>query len=333
VLVVAAVAASHQLTPVLLVGAALVLWLVATRDVGALPVVCFVLFIAWFTWGASEFWLGHWNALAGDVGNVGGSVQQGVGDRAAGSDFYRSLVLAVRIGLSSLVWIVALLEVALSVKGRRPRWTLAAFVLLPFGAIFGQAYGGEMPLRIFFFGLPFAACLLAALAGRLSPSASRWRWRWPTVGRAVAGVGLVALVATFMVARYGNEKFEQIYPEDMAAVRELQRVAPRGAEVVMANYFAPANTVEIDQFDYHDEPALGRPDVVDPATVLSGKGYGPTYVLITRAQVAYAAIAAGSPAGWNDVLDRRLLASGRVVKLFDEGDARIYRVLPPNGER
>ena len=85
--------------------------------------------------------------------------------------------------------------------------------------MFGLAsYGGEIALRIYLFMLP-AACVLAACLFFPDPASERIAWRsLATVGAPIVLAGCaVVLPVAFLLARYGNEAFEQVPPGELAA--------------------------------------------------------------------------------------------------------------------
>jgi hypothetical protein len=106
VLLVCALAPTHQSTPFAL--AALLVILAACGRLWSpwLAVLAVLVPLTWLVLGASDFWVGHFDTLFGGVGDVSGTVQQNVGDRLVG-DAGRDTVLAVRFGLAGLLLAVA----------------------------------------------------------------------------------------------------------------------------------------------------------------------------------------------------------------------------------
>jgi hypothetical protein len=180
-----------------------------------------------------------------------------------------------------------------------------------------QSYGGEMPLRVFFFSLPFVAMLIAAGIDHVA---------WSPVKLCATGIVALIAVGGFVFARYGNERFEQVYPDDMAALRFVFSSVPAGSKVFAANAASPLHMGDFRSLDIAVDPLLARPDLADPIAGLRNGGVHTAYILVTRAQVALAEIRSGSPPGWDRILHRALLSSRQATVVFQRGDSVVYRV-------
>jgi hypothetical protein len=310
-------ATSHQLTPFFLLAALVGLATVGRRDLGLMPVFVFLVIVLWISFGAVSFWSGHWNTLTHDVGNVGGTVNSGVGARIAGSDTGRTVVLLVRMGLSCGVW--ALAGLAFVFAARRLSTgaaTAAALTAAPLVGIALQSYGGEMLLRVFLFSLPFACMLLAMVVDAA---------QWSTKALAVVVPASVLIVVALMTARYGNERFEEVFPEDMAATRFVYGHVETKSVVVTANNVSTLRMGDFRRFTIKVLPALEHPDRENPIDALRQEGITKGYIVVTRSGVGAAEIRSRSPVGWNDLLRSKLLASGVTQQLFHDGQSAVYR--------
>jgi hypothetical protein len=313
--IVAAIASSHQLSPFVVLGSLVVLWLADRRDVRLLPVLALLLTFAWISWGAYDYWIGHFDRLTRDVGQVSGVVAAGTSSRLSGSSAARQLVLATRLGLSCGAWLAAMGAWWFLRKRNPAAATIGALAVMPFGAVALQSYGGELGLRIFLFGLPFIALLLAEGAALV-----RERWRPPPV---VAIVALVALVVPFVIARYGNEQFEQTYREDMAAVEALYAMAPRGSVVLSANTANAFRRGPYRDYRFYRQPLLVDPDRLDVRQALAAARQPRGYVLLTRAGANQAVLVQGARTDWDRALAAKLRDFGAVER-FRSGRAAVY---------
>jgi hypothetical protein len=312
--IVAAVAASHQLSPFITIGALAVLWLFDRRDLRLLPVLALVLTVAWISWGAYDYWIGHFDRLTKDVGQVSGVVTAGTANRLDGGSAARLVVLGTRLLLSIGAWAGAIAALV-ALRRRLPAAAaVGALVVMPFGTVALQSYGGELGLRIFLFGLPFVALLLAEGVRALAP---RWQRR-----PALAVVALVALVVPFVIARYGNEQFEQTYREDMAAVHALYEVATPGDVVLSANTANAFRRGPYKSYRFYRQPLLVDP-AVDLEAALAAAKRPRGFVLLTRAGANQAALTRGVDADWDRSLGVKLEAFGAVER-FRDGRAAVY---------
>ncbi|WP_462188180.1 MULTISPECIES: hypothetical protein [unclassified Frankia] len=155
-----AIVASHQLSPPLLILLLVSLMLTRRLRSRALVVLLPVLFVGYFTFGAVDFWSGHLSVVTGDVGGVGGTVNQTLANRVQGSQTH------LRIALLRIV-VVGVLFVGAAIGSlRRRQWriglTAQAAACAPFGLLALQSYGGEALLRAYLFALPFLCALSAA---------------------------------------------------------------------------------------------------------------------------------------------------------------------------
>ena len=98
-----------------------------------------------------------------------------------------------------------------------------------------QSYGGELGLRIYLFTLPFAAFYCARLFYPTQSSGSPW-------SAAAVSVVLIALIAAFLVAKYGNERQDYYTPQEVAAARYLYSIAPLGSRLLSANGSRPCGS-------------------------------------------------------------------------------------------
>ena len=336
VLLQAALAATHQLSPIVLVLASAALVLVGRCRLLVFPVIAGVLALGWISIGAEPYWVGHLGTIFGGVGNVGEVVDRSVVQRVAGSDVHRALVV-LRLGFTAAVWGLALLSALVLWARRPPPLTLIALTAAPF-ALVVQNYGSEGVLRMYLFSAPFACLLIAQLIVTLVQPPGRTqvgrsaRVRLRTSRGLVGGVAL-ALVPLFLVTRYGNESFEQVRPTELHAIQVLYSIAPQGSWLV-----SPTSQVPW-RYDFATVYHYVRPDDAqgfmraDPAAVrrLVGGPHGrtPTYLLVTRGQLIYASQAYGLPDNWFGGVRRLLTPANGYRLVYRNQDAFIYRYQAP----
>jgi hypothetical protein len=212
-----------------------------------------------------------------------------------------------------------------------------------------QSYGGEIGLRVYMFALP-AACILGAYAFfpnlpahtgtareeetvpvrrrqvRLRPETTR------RLSVVLAACTALSLSVAFLVARYGNEKFERVtsgeaaamryvYDHDEPSARLLYLVPVLGDEVTPT---VPWRERDIDQVDYFQ--ALVTPDSSDLAGVLTALRAQPpnSFVIMSRSQAAYLELNHGFSGDWGARFRASLDSSQYLKRVYSNRDAALY---------
>ncbi len=314
-----ALAMAHQLTPVVLIVDVAALVLVRRFSAPLLPVAFAAVLIAWVSYGATDFWVGHLGDLLGG-GSVSASVQANVTGRVQGSTEHL-VVVGVRLLFAVVLWSAAAAGAwrALRHSTGLPLWP-AVLAAAPFPLVALQPYGGEAQLRLYLFTVPFMLCLGARL---LVPGYDFGR-------RAVAALAVVGVVTVpvFYVARYGNEQFEQVRPGEVQAVSQMYRLAPAGATLVALNANLPWRYERFTDYTYVTAEAEDLPVTLDALLSLMRPSAPGSYLLVTRGQLAYATASRGLPPDRGDRLAQQLRASPRFDLVFSNEDAALYRFVP-----
>lgn len=317
-LIVVALAMTHQLTPIMLTLATGALVLSGRCRLTMLPVVAGLATIVWISIGTTDYWVGHLHIIFGGLGDVRSVVSGSVGDRVEGSPGHL-LVIRVRIVLTAGVWfLMGVSAVRLTLK-RRPPLTLFALATAPFVTLV-QTYGGEGVLRVFLFSAPFAALLIAEMV----VAALRVRFL-PELMLVV----LLLLVPTFVLTRYGNETFEQVRASEIAALRTLYSIAPEGSVFISPTSQVPWRFQDAVQHRYRrpDQPDAfvdADPAVVRDPVSSTPRGDGQTYLVVTRSQRLYGREALGYPRGWFKRLRRQLTPENGYFLVVQNPDVSIY---------
>lgn len=317
-MIVIALAMTHQLTPIMLTLGTGALVLSGRCRLTMLPVVAGLATIVWISIGTTDYWVGHLHIIFGGLGDVRSVVSGSVGDRVEGSPGHL-LVVRARIILTAGVWfLMGVAAVRLTLK-RRPPLTLFALATAPFVTLV-QSYGGEGVLRVFLFSAPFAALLIAEMA----VAALRVRWL-PELEVIV----LLLLLPTFVLTRYGNETFEQVRANEIAALRTLYSVAPEGSVFFSPTSQVPWRFQDPVQHRYRrpDQPDAfvdGDPAVVREPVSSTPRGDGQTYLVVTRSQRLYGREALGYPRGWFKRLRRQLTPENGYFLIVQNPDVWIY---------
>jgi hypothetical protein len=323
VLLTAAVAVSHQLTPIGLVLVSSALIVAGRLRLLAFPVIAGVLTLGWISVGTTPYWIGHLQVIFGGLGHVGAVVDNSVGQRVLGSPVHLALV-KLRLLYTAAVWsLMALSALVLWVRGRLPL-TLLALGGAPLVTLV-QNYGNEGVLRVFLFSSPFASLIVAQLLVT---------WMPRRVVQVVVAAVAIALVPLFLVTRYGNESFEQVRGDEVHAVRVLYRLAPLGSTLISPTTQVPWRFEFAADYDYVrpvDEEGFrsgNRRAVRFPLGVGVQNPVG-TYLLITTGQALYASESLGSSPTWFQDLRPKLNPSNGYHLLYQNRDALVYRYRAP----
>ncbi|MDA0636731.1 hypothetical protein OUY22_25260 [Nonomuraea sp. MCN248] len=345
--------ASHQITPFMMLGVVTAFLLFKrTSLTWALPFSLGLVVLTWISYMAVGFWVGQIGTIFGGLGRVFDNLQTNTGARIEGSDPLHALVLQARLGI--LVVILTLAAVGLYRRLHRGVFDRAALILLcvPALALAMQSYGGEMGLRIYMFALP-GACLLAAYAFfpnmpadsadvreetvplrkrnvRFNPDLTR------KVSLVLAACIAVGLAGAFLVARYGNEKFERVtsgevaamhyvYEHDKPSARVVYLVPKLGPEVTPT---LPWGERDIELVNFAGQ-ALVYKDPSNISGVIERLRPGPesprnTYVVVSRGQVSYLQLNEGFPEGWGERFRAALDAAPELKRVYANEDAALY---------
>ncbi|MEV7964543.1 hypothetical protein AB0O34_00965 [Sphaerisporangium sp. NPDC088356] len=347
-----ATTATHQITPFMMLGAltGLILLRRSTLSLG-LPVFLGLIVIAWINYQATPFWSGRINELFGGIGKIFANLQENTGDRLVGTDPQHAIVLQVRLAICGVILLFAAIGLLRRLRRGVGDRTAAVLLCVPVLALGLQSYGGEIGLRVYMFALP-AACILGAYAffpnlpahtsdareGETVPVRRRprpLRFDPGTTRRisvVLAAVTALVLSVAFLVARYGNEKFERVttgeasamhyvYAHDKPSARLFYLVPILGEEVTPT---IPWRERDIDRVEYYQ--ALVNANPADLSGVLTALRAKPpnSFLMASRGQAAYLELNHGFPAGWGERFRTALDTSPSLKRVYSNTDAAIY---------
>jgi hypothetical protein len=246
-------------------------------------------------------------------------VSSGVGSRIRGSSVHQTVV-NLRIAAAAFIWLLAGVGFLISVRRRRQGLIIALIAGAPFLMLAVQAYGGEGILRIYLFSLPGTA-LLAAEAAIALASTRR------AMTALVTGIAMLVLPAS-LVARYGNESYEHVTPDEARAVAAVYELAPVGSTLVSLSPNLTWRYGGLTQYTYApsalDEFALRRVDLIISMMADNPKG---AYLVVTKGQLVYGEQVYGLPVGWGATMQRDIAASRKFAIVYQNSDATIYKLI------
>jgi hypothetical protein len=324
----AAAVPSHQLTPFVILAGVTALVVFGRCSARGLPWLMAVMLVAWITFLSAGYLAGHLSELSGNVGQVGTIAAANVGNRLRGSAGHQ-LVVQIRLAVTALVWGLAVLGWLRRRRHGQDDLTVALLAVAPFPFLVLQPYGGELLLRVYFFALPFVAFLAAGLFLPVKGAAASWR------AAGAIGLAVVVLLGGFLFARYGNERIEHFTTEELAAVRHLYEVAPRGSLLLAATPDLPWKFQDYVSYEYRTVGSLksnrgsGNGDLVKPVLGIMRQHQRPgAYFIITRSNRADAEARGTLPPESLDRLEQALRRSPTVQLIYANQDAKIYALRP-----
>jgi hypothetical protein len=312
--VVAAMVVTHQLTPIGFTIQLAVLSVLGATRYRALWLVAFLLLVAWFSYGATDFWRGHLAGLMTNVGKVDAAVDRGLTSRVSAGDPTYLQMQQLRTFWSGMYLALGAIGGLVLLRRRSPLALAAgAAGIAPFALIALQSYGGEIFLRCFLYAMPFLAILTAAA---LSPML-----RLPAVPRGVLIATVVAVATLGLVSARGvNVAFERVHPDTVAAAEFVTETAPRGSTVALVESFTPLGYADIEAIKARQ---LGRDcelRLVECAGELK-----PDYVFLSSEQEKFGQLRMRLPDGWLMKDGSRALQSAGYQIVFQRPDAIVLR--------
>jgi GT2 family glycosyltransferase len=321
---VAAVACSHQLTPFMLVSAAVALVVFRRSSERLLPLVVAALTLGWIAFAAKGFLNQNLHGIVSAIGHPGANTNSSFINLSQASSG-QVLVAKVDRLLSAGLWVFAAVGVLRRRRLIRADLPLILLALSPIPLVLMSNYGGEMIFRVYLFALPFVA-FFAAAAFFPSRKAS-WSWRW-TVG--LIGISAV-LLAAFSVSYYGNEQVNYFSPQEVQAGQWLTAHAPQGSFVVGPTGDLPWPYKNVQS--YHEywfaldvassrQAMLAHP-VLTLSNDLTDPRYTASFLVFTRAQAAMINSQGLLPRGSAARIERAVVASRHFRVVFQNADATI----------
>ncbi|GAB4082249.1 serine/threonine protein kinase [Modestobacter muralis] len=306
-LLAAAIVVSHQLTPITLALACLAFVLTGRTCARRLWLAVGLLFAVHFSYGATDYWIGHLGNVLGDLGRPGANFDTAVSARVAGDPLYLRMQ-NVRMGWS-LVYLLAGVVGWWSIRRRREAPVVAALVAVAGSLVLFGSYGGEVVLRVFVFAAPLLAPLTALALRRLT----RLRTR---AGTAVLAAVLLLLGVGITATRGVNVAFERVTSSDVAAADALAGRLTDGDAIGMLTPTGAVFGIGVGRWSAVD---LADPECGSSA-LRCAEQEQPRFVLLGRSQEAQVRLQGGEPTGWTQLADD-LVRSGTYQVLYTGPDA------------
>jgi GT2 family glycosyltransferase len=326
-----AIASSHQLTPLMLVGALAILAVCRQLRPRTLPVVMTVITVGWIAYAGRSWLLANRSQLLAGLGNPWANTSAHLVG-VAPVPFDQILVDWGARAASAAMGILAVAGFwrywRRHDKPARRSWLrVALLALAAVPVVAANSYGGEIIFRSYLFALPFLA-IAAAAAFFPDPAAGR-----SAVTGAALLVTLLAQLIGFSLGNYGDEAMNYFTPREVAASQWLYRTAPAGSQLVGATANFPWAFVHYSRYSYtflDNPPSLDRAALRTPVPVITKimrPGSSPaSYLILTRSQAEQLYLTGAWPPGALPRVTGDLLASGKYRVVYRNADAIILQL-------
>lgn len=322
----AGIAVSHQLTPLVTILALFALVIAGQCSARGLPFIMTLMTTAWLVTGASGFAAFGITEIIASIGRADQNISANLIDASLFTPGLQVISNMAR-GLSAAVGLLAVLGWIRLFRRGYLSVPLTLLWLVPLGLLGVSGYGGEILFRVYFFALPFMAFFIAALfAPRAGPPRS---WPLPVL----TAVASLLLATGFLFAYYGHEQSNFFRPGEVAASEFLDEIAPEGTLLVEATPNYPSRYQRYEQYVYVPLVAWARGNVEasqnaysldDIEDMMSSDAHPAAYLVITRGQLLEL-----SRPGLASIeqIQREIEASPRFEAIFRNDDATIYTIV------
>ncbi|MFJ8112572.1 hypothetical protein [Streptomyces sp. NPDC096132] len=330
---IAAINATHQLTPVMLTICLLALSFTRRYRNYGLLIVAALLMLTWDLTMGRPLFVETLATIRKSIGELTQNSRAGYAGQLTGPG--PELAGTANVVMVLLVAVLAGTAVVLRRRLTRSALPLLLVSVAPVPLFAVNDYGGEMLFRVYLFALPgaaffAAATLVPAVAGSLRTKA---RARWRKTSAFVLPAVLLVLLAGFLPSYYGKERMFYTPPEETALVTRTLDHAPDGSLILATSGSFPQALHRYDRLDhwfFAEQPLAENEKMLkDPVSYLAdGIPRGArAYVVLTRTQDIYAAGEGLLPAGGFETLRSKLSASPlfRTVESHPYGVVLEYR--------
>lgn len=326
----AVIVVSHQLTPFMTILAVTALVVSGRCNARWLPILMAVMTTTWVVYVATAFLQGNLSWIVQSIFQLFDNVGSTLVDFSQASAGQQFIVLVDR-SLTATVGGLAILGFIRRLRHGYLDSAAALLMLAPFLMLGGNAYGGEIMFRVYFFSLPYLAFFAAAL---LYPSEASGRsWRTDAIVVALS----VALLMGLTVAYFGQDRMTHFTPNEVASAEYVHDVAPPGALIMGGTSNWPLQYKNYEMYDYQSLVSLHKEDRTrlfgDPvqfiAAIMEDARHSKALLTITRSQKAEVDMRGVLPSGSLDRIEQALRESARFQVVYQNRDATVFALRNP----
>lgn len=319
------IVSSHQLTPIMLIGAIAFLAITGQISLRGLPIIVILLTLTWILFVADHFLGGNIKDMVTSVGQVSGNVGSNLINLQNVSAGQRIVAIIGR-GLTISSFLMGIVGAIRRIRVGYVDLPVLAILLAPVLVPLGNNYGGEILFRVVLFSLPSIAFLGAAI---IYPTPEHGR---PRLWGALAAIANMLLVIAFFFAAYGKEQQYWFTQYEVEGGRYLYTFAPPNTLLIVGNGNFPSQFLNYENFTpvfIANEDKESRDRIMsDPAGRLSlwmdNSAYAATYLIITRGQKIESDTLGELPPGGLAYIEQSLKASPRFTVIFQNPDVTVF---------
>jgi len=327
------IVAAHQLTPLILLNALLVLWVFAGLS-PAYAAFTALAVASWLVFPAAPFTALE---LPEQVSGVM-KAWNGLTEKFVDTSVVDPQVAAVAWGGRILTLAAAMLAgfgwLRRFRSGGRDG-TAVGLLVAPLPIVFFTSYGGEVIFRIYLFCIPFLAFFVAALFFPTNGAGRGLGTRFLFAGAAFL------MAAGFLLGNNGKDRQYRFSPEEVAGASWLYQNAEPGTLLVEGARNYPSQFMNYEHFTYvplaNESREAQNELLVDPARTLSrwlrDDRWKNGYVILTRSQKAYVDALGKMPDGALERIEFELQSSADFRLVYVNRDVRIYTLSSLVGRR
>lgn len=322
---IVAIAITHQLTPLLVIGA-----LTALTILGRLPVLyCLFAIVAealWIFYFADPFVSKVLAEIVGQVPSLNADTLSKMARFDLLSPGQRWVSIASR-GLTAVIAVMALLGAARRLAARRIDGVAALLAIVPLPLLIATSYGGEIIFRLYFYALPFLAFFAGAM---FYPTAEKGRSIWTNCALCLI---CPILVLGFLLANNGKDRQYRFSPQEVMAANWLYSTALPQSLLVEGSRNYPSQFRNYENFNYvpisEETPEATAEILADPVAVLGrwlSEAPNGGYIIFTRSQIASLEDLGVVKVGAFETVVAKLIASPRFDLVYSNRDAKVFRL-------
>jgi hypothetical protein len=323
IVLLAAIAVSHQLTPLITILALAALVISGQCAARGLPLLMFLFSTLWLVTGASHFAAFGIKTILDSLGHTEENFSANLIDPSLFGPGFR-IVSNMARAVTAAVGLLALVGWLRRFRQGYLDLSLTLLAVVPLGGLAVSGYGGEILFRTYFFALPFLAFFVAALFAPKGNAAGT------ALSMVAAAIACVVLAIGFLFAYYGHEQSNYFRPDEVAAAEYLADTAPDGSLIIEASPNYPSRFRRYEEFVNVPLVAWARGTVEestnaysldDIVEMMSDAKYPAAYLIMTRSQLLDL-----SQPGVASIerIQREIEASGKFKVIYHSDDATIY---------
>ena len=325
ILLIVVICASHQLTPFMMIVTITALTLSGRVWPSRLPLIAGIVLVLWLVYPASPYLIGH--PPLEDAG-LGAAITSNVVDRVSGTPGH-VLVVQLRVVLTIVLWGLALAGAILDRRRGRLDLRVVLLAVAPLLVFPVQMYGGEMLIRISLFALPFIALQACSV---LLPTDRSTRPSSRATGALMLTCFLLAVLT--VTGRFGNAQYDVFADNEIAAIDAVEKMAPPDSAVISAAHPTPWRDDAYLDHHYRTIEDLCQQDLTTATcapTVYDYARRNPAgaYLVLMRSAEASLVVQGDTTTEGFAEMEEWLSTQDGVELVFQNADARVYRVIEP----